>query len=31
MDELFPNHRLGWSAFIAGKQESRRLMGDVAL
>jgi len=31
VDKRFPNHRLGWSAFIAGKRESRRLMGDVVL
>jgi len=31
VDGLYPNHRLGWSAFIAGKRESRRLMGDVIL
>jgi hypothetical protein len=30
-DGLYPNHRLGWSAFIAGKRESRRLIGDVIL
>ncbi len=30
-DGLYPNHRLGWSAFIAGKRESRRLMGDIVL
>ncbi|MEI7911100.1 MAG: FAD-dependent oxidoreductase [Verrucomicrobiota bacterium] len=30
-DGLYPNHRLGWSAFIAGKRESRRLLGDVLL
>jgi hypothetical protein len=30
-DKLYPNHRLEWSAFIAGKRESRRLMGDVVL
>lgn len=29
VDGLYPNHRLGWAAFIAGKRESRRLMGDV--
>lgn len=28
---MYPNHRLGWSAYIAGKRESRRLMGDVVL
>jgi hypothetical protein len=31
VDKLYPNHRLGWSAYIAGKRESRRLLGDVVL
>jgi len=31
IDAQYPNHRLGWSAFIAGKRESRRLTGDVIL
>jgi len=31
VDKMYPKHRLGWSAFIAGKRESRRLMGDVIL
>ncbi len=31
VDKLYPNHRLGWSAFISGKRESRRLMGDLKL
>lgn len=31
VDGLYPNHRIGWSAFIAGKRESRRLVGDVML
>ncbi len=31
VDGMYPNHRLGWLAFIAGKRESRRLMGDVVL
>ena len=31
VDGLYPNHRIGWSAFIAGKRESRRLLGDVIL
>ena len=31
VDGLYPNHRLGWAAFIAGKRESRRLLGDVVL
>jgi hypothetical protein len=30
-DHLYPNHRLKWAAFIAGKRESRRLLGDVVL
>ena len=31
VDHLFPNYKLGWAAFIAGKRESRRLLGDVVL
>ncbi len=31
VDGLYKNFRLGWVAFIAGKRESRRLMGDVVL
>lgn len=31
IDHLYPNHRLGWAAFIAGKRESRRLIGDLVL
>ncbi len=31
VDKLYPNHRLSWAAFIAGKRESRRLLGDVVL
>lgn len=31
VDNLYPNHRLGWAAYIAGKRESRRLLGDVIL
>ena len=31
VDKLYPNQRLKWSAFICGKRESRRLMGDVVL
>jgi len=31
VDKQYPNHRLRWAAFIAGKRESRRLMGDVVL
>lgn len=30
-DGLYPNHRIAWAAFIAGKRESRRLLGDVVL
>lgn len=28
---LYPNHRIEWAAYIAGKRESRRLFGDVIL
>lgn len=31
VDKQYPTHRLAWSAFIAGKRESRRLIGDVVL
>ncbi len=31
VDHLYPNHRLRWAAYIAGKRESRRLLGDVIL
>ncbi len=31
VEKLYPNHRLAWAAFIAGKRESRRLLGDVIL
>jgi len=31
VDGLYPNHRIGWAAFIAGKRESRRLLGDLVL
>jgi len=31
VDKAYPNHRLGWAAFIAGKRESRRLLGDLVL
>ncbi len=31
VDGLYPNYKLAWAAFIAGKRESRRLLGDVIL
>ena len=31
VDGLYPNHRIGWAAFIAGKRGSQQLMGDVKL
>ena len=31
VEKRYPAHRLNWVAFIAGKRESRRLMGDVIL
>ena len=27
----YPNHRLAWAAYVMGKRESRRLLGDVLL
>lgn len=27
----YPNHKLNWAAYISGKRESRRLLGDVVL
>jgi hypothetical protein len=29
--KLYPNHRLAWAAYVSGKRESRRLLGDVVL
>ena len=29
--KLYPNHKLEWAAYVAGKRESRRLLGDVVL
>jgi hypothetical protein len=31
VDKVHRNHRLKWAAYIAGKRESRRLLGDVVL
>ena len=31
VDKLYPNYKLNWAAYIAGKRESRRLLGDVVL
>ncbi len=31
VDKLYANHRLKWAAYIAGKRESRRLLGDIVL
>lgn len=31
VDHVFPNHTLNWAAYILGKRESRRLLGDVIL
>lgn len=31
IDGQFPNYRLKWAAYIMGKRESRRLLGDVVL
>jgi len=29
--KLYPNHKLEWAAYVAGKRESRQLLGDVVL
>ncbi len=31
VDKVLPKHQLNWSAYILGKRESRRLLGDVIL
>lgn len=31
VDKVLPNHTLNWAAYILGKRESRRLLGDVVL
>ena len=31
VDHSYPNHKLAWAAYVAGKRESRRLLGDVVL
>jgi hypothetical protein len=31
VDKVLPKHRLNWAAYILGKRESRRLLGDVIL
>lgn len=31
VEKRYPAHKLGWVAYIAGKRESRRLLGDVIL
>ncbi len=28
---MYPNHKLNWAAYVSGKRESRRLLGDVVL
>ncbi|HAK96281.1 MAG TPA: hypothetical protein DCM87_15140 [Planctomycetes bacterium] len=30
-DKVFPDHAIAWAAHIAGKRESRRLLGDIIL
>jgi hypothetical protein len=31
VDGLYPNHKIAWAAYVTGKRESRRLLGDVVL
>lgn len=30
-DKVYQNYKLNWAAYISGKRESRRLMGDIVL
>jgi len=29
--KLYPNHELNWAAYVSGKRESRRLLGEIIL
>lgn len=31
VDRVLPNHKLNWAAYVQGKRESRRLLGDLVL
>jgi hypothetical protein len=31
VDKVYPSYKLNWAAYVAGKRESRRLLGDVVL
>lgn len=31
VDGLYPNRKLEWAAYVAGKRESRRLLGDIVV
>ena len=31
VDKVLPNHKLNWAAYVLGKRESRRLLGDFVL
>ena len=31
VDKMYPNHKIEWAAYISGKRESRRLLGDIIL
>lgn len=31
VDRVLPNHKLHWAAYVLGKRESRRLLGDLVL
>jgi hypothetical protein len=31
VDRVLPNHKLNWAAYVLGKRESRRLLGDLVL
>jgi len=31
IDKVYPNYKIEWAAYIAGKRESRRLLGEIVL
>jgi len=31
VDKIYPNYKLNWAAYVTGKRESRKLLGDIQL
>jgi len=31
VDNIYPNYKLNWAAYVTGKRESRKLLGDIQL